>query len=112
MAKTNMSDEDLVKFLKKEFDRKLSTYCKEKGIVMNDEEDDEEKKEDKPKKEKSRVLSRDVIAAGLRVMHIDSGLEYTIKHVDGSRGIVILQNPMGEWFELPIGEVEAEYELD
>ncbi len=108
-----MSDEDLIKFLRKEFDRKLSKYCKEKGIVMNDDEEEKDSSsDDKDKKEKSRVLNRDVISAGLRITHIDSGLAYTIKHVDQGRDIVILQNASGDWFEIPIMEIETEYELD
>ncbi len=115
MAVTKLTDQDVVDLMRKEFERKLSKYCKENGIESSDPKEvdkDDDKKADDKDDEKSDQISAMSIAPGLRVKHKDSQLVYTVVGVNLALGTITLRNPEKQSFPVPGEELEAEYVLD
>lgn len=101
MPATQLSDEDVIALVRKEFERKLSDFCAEHGYddpgaaseedpnesgddsEEGDEEHDDkagDRSEEKPKKPE-RIKAKD-LATGTRVKHLDSKLTYTVTAID------------------------------
>lgn len=116
MPEPVMTDKDVIDLVRKEFQRKLDKFCDDQGIALDDdveespedsEDDDEEEKSDKP-----RDLNIEKLSSGLRIRHIDSGLEYPIVSINKATGEVELKTGEGNYFTVPFQELEQEYELD
>lgn len=121
MPNTNLSDEDVIALVRKEFERKLASFCAEHGLEEPQVEADDEDVEDddgedggddveKPKKPK--YIETEDLAVGIRVRHKGSGLAYTVSSMNLTTGALELRTPENDIFTVTGEEVEAEYGLD
>ena len=114
MAITNLKEKDVASLMKTDLKRrqdKLDKYCKDNGIELDspkgsDGDGDSEESDKKPER-----INVDTLTRGIRVKHIDSGLEYTVARIDPSTGEVILRTPT-DTFDVLFDELEAEYAID
>lgn len=125
MAEPIMTDKDVVALVRKEFERKVSDFCKVHGIEIDDKEKDEEDtvvppdddgplgKRNPPQGKKPETLDISAIAksVGLRVVHRDSGLEYYIREVYPVQKLIDLETPEGTRFQVDFEEIENDYKL-
>jgi hypothetical protein len=125
MPEPVMTDKDVVALVRKEFERKVANYCKERGIEQDKaadeagspddskEKDSEMGKRSPPSGEKPEILDINALrkSIGLRVIHKDSGLEYYIRGVNTGTSIVDLEAPEGNLFQVDFGEIENDYKL-
>jgi hypothetical protein len=115
MSKPVMTDKDVIDLVRKEFERKIDNYCKKNGIEKEKNEDDTEdmQKTSAPNGKKSETLEiKSLIKSiGLRILHKDSGLEYYIRGVNTATGIVNLETPEGNLFQVDFDEIEKDYKL-
>jgi len=123
MPEPVMTDKDVVALVRKEFERKVANYCKERGIEQEktaDEAGSDDFKEKEAPGERSPPSGKkpedlDINALkksiGLRVIHKDSGLEYYIRGVNTGTSIVDLEAPEGNLFQVDFGEIENDYRL-
>ncbi len=126
MPVTQLSDEDVIALVRKEFERKLKDFCSAHGYddPGNPEEKPEEEAEeddndgdnsgdrvgDKPQKPEN--IEAEDLAPGIRVKHKDSQLVYTVISLNLGSGQVELETPEGTRFAVPAEELEKEYGLD
>jgi len=112
MAITNLKEKDVASLMKMDLKRrqeKLDKYCKDNGIELDSSEDgDKSSRESDKKPERINV---DTLTRGIRVQHIDSGLEYTVARIEPSTGEIILRTPT-DTFGVGFAELEAEYAID
>lgn len=110
MPQTELSDQDVVNLMKKDFERRLADMCAQYGLEMPIK--DEETQDDEAKPSKPEEIDAESLSPGVRVRHVDSQLEYTVNVVNLITGFVYLENPEGKVFSLPFEEFEKEYVLD
>jgi hypothetical protein len=123
MPVTKLSEKDVLDLVRKEMERKLKSFC-DKNIDQEevDEDWEEEDSDEAPPaddtdreentKKKPKVLDADKISVGIRVVHIDSKLEYPIIKIESDKSQFQLKNAEGFPFVVSREELEAEYELD
>lgn len=120
MAEPVMTDKDVITLVRKEFERKVADFCKAHGLEPEEEEADEDieddnplGKRDKPTAKKPETLDVDALfkSVGLRVSHKDSGLEYYLRGVSPGTGLIDLETPEGQLFQVDFTEFEQEYKL-
>lgn len=124
MPATQLSDEDVIALVRKEFERKLADFCAAHGYKdpgsepeQAEEDDDDgdddssgDRVKDKPKKPEN--IEADDLAPGIRVKHKDSQLVYTVVNLHLGTGQVDLETPEGNVFPVPAEQLEKEYTLD
>ncbi len=98
MPVTQLSDEDVIALVRKEFERKLADFCAEHGYEdpgaeepkteEDDSEEGDQEKDDtsgdriKEKPKKPEKIKAQDLATGTRVKHLDSKLTYTVTAID------------------------------
>lgn len=113
---STLSTQDVIKLIRKEFERKLSNFC-EKNNIQDDErkqDSDNKKREKKQRKIKKKMdLNIDFLqnSIGLRVVHNDSGIQYTIRSVNDKYSNITLETPDKRIFNVGYREFEEEYKL-
>jgi len=127
MPATQLSDEDVIALVRKEFERKLADFCADHGYDdpgspketdetdeedSEDEDDDDSGDRDKDSPKKPENIEAQDLAPGLRVKHKDSQLVYTVINLHLGTGQVDLETPEGNVFPVSAAQLEKEYGLD
>lgn len=110
MPQTELSDQDVVNLMRKDFDRRLADMCAQYGLEMPM-KDEAGLEDDEPKAEKPSELDAESLSSGIRVRHKDSKLEYTVNVVNLITGHISLETPEKKVFPLEFEIFEKEYEL-
>ena len=94
MAK-NLTEKEILRIMREEWDKKVSSLKETIDITFKSKVKDEDK---------------ELLSPGLKVLHKNSGIRYTVQSV-GVEDIV-LKTPEGKDFLVDKHELEKEYELD
>ncbi len=97
-----INDNDILKMLREEWHREVANLLEKKQ--------ERKKPKKKPENVKLEPEKMDNLAAGLRIKHRESKLEYTIVGSDGNN--VTLLTPEGQEITLPKIRLKREYALD
>lgn len=115
MPATELTDQDVISLMRKEYDKKLKNYCEKNGIdyAERQEETPDAAKVDKDANQPSKPDELEVerISPGIRLRHKDSALEYSVLSINVASGQVTLETPEGRHFQIATDELEQDYEL-